>query len=317
MSRPLASLEHFFERIFERPAARLFQTSVEPVQVQRRLERAMDAGRESKSGYVPDRFSVYIHPTDLEFLGDLQTTLEGEFAEGLLARSRQRGYRLAQRPLVSFVADPTVGRGEVAIEAGYGPAEAPRAEPPPAAEPSPLPAAAVEVAAAEPIEPLQGLDGEPPVSLVPEPPAEQPSRQPIEQPVEQVGERPIEPLVEPSAYAIAMAPPATSTGTSPEEPPAPHAYLEIVAPGKPSERMPVGPAMIRIGRGSDNDLVAADSRVSRQHGTIALRHGLLVYTDLDSTNGSFVNGTRVAQIALGPGDVVRVGDTTITIVPAT
>ncbi len=292
MSRPLASLEHLFERIFERPAARLFQTSVEPVQVQRRLERAMDAGRESKSGYVPDRFSVYIHPTDLESLGDLQTTLEGEFAEGLLARSRQRGYRLAQRPLVSFVADPTVGRGEVAIEAGYGPAEA---------------------AAAEPIEPLQGLDGEPPVALVPGSPVEQPSQQPIEQPVEQ----PIEPLVEPSAYAIAMAPPATSTGTPPEEPAAPHAYLEIVAPGKPSERMPVGPAMIRIGRGPDNDLVVADSRASRQHGTIALRHGLLVYTDLDSTNGSFVNGTRVAQIALGPGDVVRVGDTTITIVPAT
>lgn len=80
--------------------------------------------------------------------------------------------------------------------------------------------------------------------------------------------------------------------------------------------MPVGSAMIRIGRGTDNDLVVVDSRVSRQHGTIALRHGLLVYTDLDSTNGSFVNGSRVAQIALGPGDVVRVGDTTITIMPA-
>ena len=304
MSRPLASLEHLFERIFERPAARLFQTSVEPVQVQRRLERAMDAGRESKSGYVPDRFSVYIHPTDLESLGDLQTTLEGEFAEGLLARSRQRGYRLAQRPLVSFVADPTVGRGEVAIEAGYGPAEAPRAEPPPAAEPPPLPAAAVEAAAAEPIEPLPGLDGGPPGALVPESRAEQP----------------IEPPAQPSADAIGVAAPATSAVASSEEPalaPVPHAYLEIVGPGRPSERMTVGRAMIRIGRGPDNDLVVADSRASRQHGTIALRHGLLVYTDLDSTNGSFVNGTRVAQIALGPGDVVRVGDTTITIVPAT
>jgi pSer/pThr/pTyr-binding forkhead associated (FHA) protein len=74
--------------------------------------------------------------------------------------------------------------------------------------------------------------------------------------------------------------------------------------------------MIRIGRGPDNDLAVADYRVSRQHGTIAVRHGILVYTDLDSTNGSFVNGARVAQIALGPGDLLRVGDTTITIVPA-
>ena len=291
MSRPLASLEHFFERIFERPAARLFQTSLEPVQVQRRLERVMDAGRESKSGHVPDRFSVYVHPADLESLGDLQTTLEGEFSEGLLARSRQRGYRLAQRPTVSFVADPTVGRGEVAIEAGYGP---------------PAPAAA-GVATGDMDRDQLVAAGEPPV--LPVEAAVAPAIELPESPMEHASESPAEPAVE-SVAALAPAAPS-------EEPPAPHAYLVMTGPGISPHRVPVGPAMIRIGRGADNDLVIADSRASRQHGTIALRHGLLVYTDLDSTNGSFVNGTRVAQIALGPGDVVRVGDTTITIEPAT
>ena len=57
----------------------------------------------------------------------------------------------------------------------------------------------------------------------------------------------------------------------------------------------------------------ADERVSRYHGQIVSRQGALVYTDLGSTNGSYVNGARVSEIALGSGDVLQVGNCTVTL----
>ena len=71
----------------------------------------------------------------------------------------------------------------------------------------------------------------------------------------------------------------------------------------------------RIGRSSDNEIVLVDDRVSRHHGQLSSRQGTLVFTDLGSTNGSFVNGTRVREIVLGSGDVVRLGNSTLTIQP--
>jgi hypothetical protein len=70
---------------------------------------------------------------------------------------------------------------------------------------------------------------------------------------------------------------------------------------------------LRVGRGRDNELVLVDDRVSRHHGQLSARRGVLVYTDLGSTNGSFLNGTRVREIVLGSGDVVRLGNSTLTI----
>jgi len=64
---------------------------------------------------------------------------------------------------------------------------------------------------------------------------------------------------------------------------------------------------LTIGRATDNDLVLRDERVSRHHGRIGGRRGTLVYTDLGSTNGSDVNGTRVSEVVLGAGDRIRLG----------
>jgi predicted component of type VI protein secretion system len=73
--------------------------------------------------------------------------------------------------------------------------------------------------------------------------------------------------------------------------------------------------VVRIGRGTDNEIVLPDDRVSRRHGQLTSRQGTLVYTDLGSSNGSQVNGAAVREIALGVGDVVRVGNSTLTIRP--
>ena len=96
----------------------------------------------------------------------------------------------------------------------------------------------------------------------------------------------------------------------------PKAVLAIRCPGQPVTRLPVRPGTIRLGRSLDNDVVLSDDRVSRRHGQIGIRHGMLVYTDLGSTNGSFLNSGAVTEIALGPGDVLQLGSSTITIEPS-
>jgi adenylate cyclase len=69
----------------------------------------------------------------------------------------------------------------------------------------------------------------------------------------------------------------------------------------------VSSSEIPIGRGLDNRLVLADPSVSRSHAVIRRGGDGWTVQDLGSTNGITVNGQAVAQAALAPGDVLRVG----------
>src|SRR2546426_1345 len=75
--RPLAELERFFERLFERPTARLFKTRLQPIQIQRRIERAMENERLSTGDgtMVPNRFAVHLSPMDMGAIGEIARIL--------------------------------------------------------------------------------------------------------------------------------------------------------------------------------------------------------------------------------------------------
>lgn len=62
--------------------------------------------------------------------------------------------------------------------------------------------------------------------------------------------------------------------------------------------------VINIGRRPDNHLVIDDARISRLHAQLRAVHGQYVIFDLDSTGGTWVNGERIRQSTLIPGDVV-------------
>lgn len=68
--------------------------------------------------------------------------------------------------------------------------------------------------------------------------------------------------------------------------------------------IPLNQPVINIGRRSDNHLVLPDPRVSRTHAQIRAIRGQYVLFDLNSTGGTMVNGRRVHQCALKPGDVI-------------
>jgi hypothetical protein len=114
--RSMSRVERFFERLVERPSARLFRTRVQPIQVLRRVERAMESGREVRAGreLAPDLFTVKIHPADLEDLGD-PALVAGDLASGALAFARGHAFVLPDRPRVSIRPDPAVVRGEVEV----------------------------------------------------------------------------------------------------------------------------------------------------------------------------------------------------------
>ena len=68
---------------------------------------------------------------------------------------------------------------------------------------------------------------------------------------------------------------------------------------------------ISIGRDEANDIVANDQEVSRRQAIVKRRGGLMLLSDLDSSNGTFVNGVRVHESVLRDGDEVRVGFVTL------
>src|SRR5216117_1818974 len=66
---------------------------------------------------------------------------------------------------------------------------------------------------------------------------------------------------------------------------------------------------ITIGREEGNALRLNDERVSRYHAKVQIEDNDIILTDLDSTNGTRVNGTAIQIRRLRPGDQVSIGRT--------
>jgi pSer/pThr/pTyr-binding forkhead associated (FHA) protein len=70
---------------------------------------------------------------------------------------------------------------------------------------------------------------------------------------------------------------------------------------------------LTIGRDTGCELCLPLEHLSRRHAKLSLRSGLLYLTDLDSANGSFVNGEKVKEQALKPGDKIKLDLVTFTV----
>lgn len=70
-------------------------------------------------------------------------------------------------------------------------------------------------------------------------------------------------------------------------------------------------SITNIGRSHDNHLIIDDVHTSRHHAQIRLRFGYYTIFDADSQGGTFVNEVRVKEHRLQPGDVIRVGTTSL------
>ena len=296
---PFAALERFFERVFERPSARLFRARLQPIQLQRRVERSMESGRLSAADkvVVPNRYLVRLAPADLDAFGDLADSLELELADAALRFARAHRYALSDRPAVRLVSDRTVAAGAVRVESSFSdgafPVAADSGAPTrgvPDARETPGSAAGAGIRAA----------GRP--RDAPDAGSAAGSR------ARAGGPGADAPRVATAAVDVNR----TIVFDIPSVD-APMAVLREVAPDGRRRELALGGGPVTIGRGTENQIVIRDTRVSRYHGRLTARQGMLVYTDLGSTNGTRVNGVEVDEVVLGAGDRIEIGDTILVV----
>lgn len=158
--------------------------------------------------------------------------------------------------------------------------------PPPAAPPSPPPVAAPG-AAHRLSDTLHGVPG----AKLPDP-AKAPVVPP---PPKRAGAAPAAP--------VKPAVPRTSGGSGVL------ANLIVRSGDMKGQRFPIRVPIVNVGRAEYNDIVLTDDSVSTTHAKLQRREGIWVLVDLESTNGTLVDGEPVkGESPLAPGAFVRFGD---------
>lgn len=86
------------------------------------------------------------------------------------------------------------------------------------------------------------------------------------------------------------------------------ARLVVISKNVSASPLELGEAWATIGRADGNSFQVVESSVSGRHCEVRLRGEELVVRDLLSTNGTFVNGEKISEATIKPGESFRVGD---------
>jgi serine/threonine protein kinase len=107
-----------------------------------------------------------------------------------------------------------------------------------------------------------------------------------------------------SGVAVTASPSETSGAPTPSP-----AYGELQLVRFDNVTIPLEPDAVSLDRKSVNP---GDDRISRQHAQVIYHGGCWWLQDMDSTNGTYVNGLRIFEpVMLQPGDEIRLGSTVL------
>jgi hypothetical protein len=125
------------------------------------------------------------------------------------------------------------------------------------------------------------------------------------------GEEPVEPDeplpdVEPGATMVYAPKPVETEAVSPEELGLEREVAVLTTDG---QRHEIAKRKVVIGRSRDCDIQLSDPNVSRRHAELRQEGATYWLVDLDSTNGTEVNGRRLKRAKLRPGDTITIGAT--------
>jgi len=235
-------VEAFVSRVIEGWSARMFGAKLQPVQIAKRLIRAMEANQTislSKT-FVPNSYVVSLGPIDFAQFDQYRKSLERDLAETLLGAARDRSFTLLAYPSVEIERDDDMPPGDIRVSCAMVDASGDEV----AADPKAL--GAVE-----------------------------------------------------SGHTMVL----DREALMKDRPRAPRASIEQ----RDGPAVPLGPDPVLIGRDPQNDVVLDDRRVSRKHAEVRLRLGRYTLYDLQSTNGTYVNGRRVAEKVLEDKDKISIG----------
>ena len=294
----LRRIESKLEGVFEGGIGRTFKSNVQPVELARKLAKEMDDNKviSVQTVYVPNAYTVYLAPEDREQFVAYEARLRTELAGYLTEHARREGYSLPNRARVMIETADELDVGTFGIAAEM------EETPPPMAADAPPPGVRLP----------EEFGGE---AAAPAPPAAAPVAPvaPPAAPVAPVAPLTVDPFASaevPAAPIVAVPAPAPAAPAPPPPAPAPVAQWVLVWPGGV---VPIRDTALVIGRSKDCDVPLADGNVSRRHAEIGRSADGFVVRDLDSTNGTTVNGRRVKSAPVGEGDEITLGTSTLRI----
>jgi hypothetical protein len=110
--------EGFIERLMERTFTRATRSHLQPVEIGKRLVRAMET--EQQVGVdgvlVPNVYDVFLSPEDFEQFEAATGSMARNLESHLGRTARQRGYRMMSRPLVRLKLDKELNEGDLMVE---------------------------------------------------------------------------------------------------------------------------------------------------------------------------------------------------------
>lgn len=287
---PLSKFEAFMQRMVEGPFARLFPSRLEPVELARKLERAMEDNallQGEGRRLAPNIYDIYLSIKDHQQLTPSQAMLIRDWQNRLVDFARQRHYTLRTMPILRLHADSSLSVGVVRIEtelADRGNAD------------SSSGFMATQALSAEQLAQLraqlapgQQLPGIPSGPSSPSGPLSQPYAA-------------IPPTIASSASNPSLPPTTAATAM-------PQAWLTIRLPQAGQQTYRIEKPIVNIGRQLSNDIIVEDKRVSRYHAQIKYQpDGQFAIFDLGSTNGITINSTpHMRQHVLRNGDRFTIG----------
>lgn len=287
---PLTKVESFMQRIVEGPFAFLFPTRLQPAQVGRRLERAMeDVSMNQGEGrrLAPEIYDIYLSFKDHQQMQPVEATLKKGWEDQLVQFARQHHYTLRANPVLRLHPSSTLRIGEVQIEASHIDRQ------------------------------HMGADGENGIMATQALSAEQLAQLRAQLPPGQAlpgitGAAPggASPFGQPGfPGSSSMLTNYSGAPSQPYIPILPQAWLTIRLPQQGQKMYRIEKPVINIGRQLTNDIIVEDKRVSRYHAQIKFQaDGQFIIYDLGSTNGITVNGTpNLRMHVLQNGDRFTIG----------
>lgn len=129
MVNSLDRFEGFFERLMEGSVGRIFRSPVQPSEIGRRLERAMESNQIStvEGIVVPNDYTVYLNPDDMVLFSDFATSLCRQMEDWLIDLADERNYGFIDQVRIQLMGDERVPVRSIVVDAhiveldGYDP----------------------------------------------------------------------------------------------------------------------------------------------------------------------------------------------------
>ncbi|PDW01585.1 FhaA domain-containing protein [Candidatus Viridilinea mediisalina] len=115
----LTRFEQLMEQMVEGSVARLFRSPVQPVEIARRLERAMESQQTISVNrvIVPSFYRAFLNPQDFVTFQPVRAQLEQEMATYLSDLAKERDFSMLEHPKVELAEDAAVARRGIQVTA--------------------------------------------------------------------------------------------------------------------------------------------------------------------------------------------------------